>query len=174
MALAESMKNFVNDLKASRRSRHEFVKGNREITKNVMAENRKFLQNIHAQNKINSEQTHAFLKSSKESRMEDLKKTKESIKATLDRIHASRDAITQGAQTMIKEFRDDTQKAHEYWASLVNDTPIGDTKASTVSKNVKKSEPKQVVADAGKAEVNKTVEKNKKEQKNKKDETESG
>lgn len=164
MALAESMKNFVNDLKASRRSRHEFVKGNREIAKNIMAENRKFLQNIRAQNKVNAEQLHAFLQSSREARMEDFKKTKESIKATLLRIHQSKEAITQGAREMIKEFREDTQKAHEYWASLATDEPIEEPgtrkhKASEKEKSAKevKGEVKGAVKKDVEAEVKKEM-----------------
>jgi hypothetical protein len=142
MALAESMKNFVNDLKASRRSRHEFVKGNREIAKNIMADNRKFLQNIQAQNKINAEQTHAFLKSAKEARIEDFKKAKEAVKATLERVHQSTSAIKQGAQGMIKEFREDAQMAHKYWSSLATDEPIGEPKTATAPKSTKKEDKK--------------------------------
>jgi hypothetical protein len=127
MALAESMKNFVNELKASRRSRHEFVKGNRQIAKSIMAENRKFLKSIQAQNKINAEQTHMFLKSAKETRAANFKETKKSVQAALDRIHQSKDAISQGAKAMIKEFRQDTEKAHEYWSSLASDEPITDS-----------------------------------------------
>jgi hypothetical protein len=141
MALAESMKNFVNDLKASRRSRHEFVKGNRQIAKSIMADNRKFLQNIKAQNKINAEQTHMFLKSAKETRMENLKETKKSIQETLDRIHQSKEAISKGAKAMIKEFREDTEKAHEYWASLSSDEPITDSGARVESTPAKESSP---------------------------------
>jgi hypothetical protein len=134
MALADSMKNFVNDLKASRRSRHEFVKGNRKIAKNIMADNRKFLQDIRAQNKVNAEQTHAFLKSAKETRMENYKTSQESIKAALDRVHQSTSAIKQGARAMIKEFQEDTQMAHQYWASLANNDPIEEPKARGKSK----------------------------------------
>jgi hypothetical protein len=138
MALAQSMKNFVNDLKASRRSRHEFVKGNREIAKNIMADNRKFLQNIQAQNKVNAEQTHAFLKSVKETRIENYKKSQESIKETLARVHQAKEAITQGAREMMKELKEDNQMAHQYWASLTNDEPIGEPKVATASKSAKK------------------------------------
>jgi hypothetical protein len=143
MALAESMKNFVNDLKASRRSRHEFVKGNKEIAKNMMAENRKFLQNIKAQNKANAQQTHAFLKSAKETRIENFKKSKEDIKASLDRVHQSTMAIKQGASEMKKEFREDVEMAHKYWASLANDEPIAEPKTdSTAGMNAQKAETK--------------------------------
>jgi hypothetical protein len=140
MALAESMKNFVNDVKASRRSRHEFVKGNKENTKNIMAENNKFLQNIHEQNKINAQQTHAFLKSSKENRMQSYKQIMDTIHEDLARIHQAKEAITQGANAMIQEFRQDTQMAHTYWASLSNDEPITEPKA-TVEKAKEKKEP---------------------------------
>jgi CHAD domain-containing protein len=139
MALAQSMKDFVNDVKASRRSRHGFVKGNSEIAKNIMADNRRFLQSIRTQNKVNAEQTHAFLKSAKETRMENYKKSQESIKATLTRIHQAKEAITQGAHEMVKEFREDAQMAHKYWASLATDEPIGEPKTATASKGVKKS-----------------------------------
>jgi hypothetical protein len=142
MALADSMKNFVNDLKASRRSRHGFVKGNREIAKNIMADNRKFLQDIRAQNKVNAQQTHAFLQSAKETRKENYKESQESIKATLDRVHQSTSAIKQGAQGMIKEFRDDAAMAHKYWDSLANDEPIGEPKAAgKVKEKMEKKEP---------------------------------
>jgi hypothetical protein len=144
MALAESMKNFVNDLKASRRSRHEFVKGNRETAKNIMADNRKFLQSIRGQNKINAEQTHALLESAKKARLEDSQKLKESIKASIERAHQSVLAIRQGAQGMMKEVREDTQKAHEYWASLSNDDPIGAPKESAATKTAKKEDASSV------------------------------
>jgi Tfp pilus assembly protein PilE len=137
MALADSMKNFVNDLKASRRSRHGFVKGNREIAKNIMADNRKFLENIRAQNKINAEQTHMFLKSAKETRAENFKRTKEEMKESMDRVHQAVSAIRQGAKGMITEFRSDAVMAHKYWMSLETDDPIeepGQTKAPKVAK----------------------------------------
>jgi hypothetical protein len=139
MALAQSMKNFVNELKASRRSRHEFVRGNRETTKNIMTENRKFLKNIHEQNKINAEQTHAFLKSANETRAENYKKSQESIKATLDIVHQSTVAIRRGAHDMLKELQEDNQMAHKYWASLSNDEPVEDPKVATVSKSAKQA-----------------------------------
>jgi hypothetical protein len=126
MALADSMKNFVNDVKASRRSRHEFVKGNRQITKNIMEENNKFLQNIHAQNKTNADQLHAFLKSSKEDRLESFSQLMENIHGDLARIHEAKEAIAQGSRAMMKEFREDAQMAHTYWASLSDDNPIED------------------------------------------------
>jgi len=136
MALAESMKNLVNDLKASRRSRHEFVKGNREITKNMMAENRKFLQDIHAQNKARAEQTHAFLKSSKETRMQDYKQVMDRIHGDISRIRQAKEAITQGAREMIKEFRADAQMAHKYWASLATDEPIKESAEELSEKSI--------------------------------------
>jgi CHAD domain-containing protein len=164
MALAQSMKDFVNDVKASRRSRHGFVKGNREIAKNIMADNRRFLQNIRTQNKVNAEQTHAFLKSAKETRMENYKKSQESIKATLTRIHQAKEAITQGAHEMVKEFREDAQMAHQYWASLATDEPIAEPKAVIVGKNAKKAEIKpEVEKREVNAEAKKETEKNQKE-----------
>jgi hypothetical protein len=150
MALAESMKNFVNDLKASRRSRHQFVKGNREITKNIMAENRKFLQNIHEQNRVNAEQTHALLKSSRESRIEDFKKSKEAIKASIERVHQSTAAIKKGALEMIKEFKDDVQMAHKYWASLATDEPIAEPKTVPAPKSNQKEDKAEVKNDSKK------------------------
>jgi hypothetical protein len=137
MALAQSMKNFVNDLKASRRSRHEFVRGNREIAKNIMADNRQFLQNIREQNKINAEQTHAFLQSAKETRVEDFKRAKEASRQTRERVHQAVDAIRQGAKGLIKELQEDTQKAHEYWASLDTDDPIGEPKVVKTPREIK-------------------------------------
>jgi hypothetical protein len=136
MALAESMKNFVNDLKASRRSRHEFVKGNKKIAKNIMAENRKSLQNIQAQNKANAQQTRAFLESAKETRMENFKKSKEDIKASIGRVHQSTAAIQRGAREMIKEFREDVKMAHGYWASLATDEPIAGPKIDTTARKI--------------------------------------
>jgi hypothetical protein len=164
MALAESMKNFVNDLKASRRSRHEFVKGNKQIAKSIMADNRKFLQNIRSQNKINAEQTHMFLKSAKATRMENFKETKKSIQATLDRIHQSKEAISQGAKEMIKEFRQDTQKAHEYWSSLSSNEPITDSgdRVDSVSVNESNTTDNKDAATATKLEKEKGEEKNQK------------
>jgi hypothetical protein len=148
MALAESMKNFVNDLKASRRSRHQFVKGNKENAKNIMAENRKFLQDIHAQNKARGEQTRAFLKSSKETRMQEYKQTMERIRGDISRIHQAKEAITQGAREMLKEFRSDNQMAHKYWASLTTDEPIEDTE-TTKSKSAKKENTKDEPSSRG-------------------------
>jgi hypothetical protein len=158
MALAQSMKNFVEDLRASRRSRHGFVKGNREIAKSIMAENRKFLQNIRMQNKVNAQQTHAFLKSAKETRMENYKKAREVTKETLDRIHQSKEAIRQGAQEMMKELREDNQMAHKYWLSLSAEDPVIETKtATTTSPQVAKKPETQsgVVNEVGPKEVKK-------------------
>lgn len=155
MALAVSMKNFVDDLKASRRSRHEFVKGNREIAKNMMAENRKFLGNIRAQNKINAEQTRAFLKSAKEERMQSFKQMMDGIHESIAKIHQAKDAIAQEARGMIKEFREDNQMARKYWASLATDEPIEEPSAPPKpAKGAKKTE-----VEADKAEVKKEVKK---------------
>lgn len=133
MALAQSMKNFVNDLKASRRSRHEFVKGNREVAKNMMAENRQFLANIRAQNQSIALQTHEFLKSAKETRMQDYKQLMERIHGDISIIHQSKEAIRQGARGMMQEFREDNQRAHQYWASLATDEPIEEPHENTES-----------------------------------------
>jgi hypothetical protein len=145
MALANSMKNFVNDLKASRRSRHEFVKGNKAIAKSIMADNREFLQNIRGQNKINAEQVHAFLEATKEERTENYKTLIGQIREDIARIHNAKEAITQGARGMLKEFREDNQAAHAYWASLSTDEPIEEPKV--VSQGVKgvKSKPHKEV-----------------------------
>jgi hypothetical protein len=140
MALAQSMKNFVNDLKASRRSRHEFVKGNKASAKNLMKENRQFLADIREQNKMNAQQTHMFLKSAKETRMANFKEAKAAMKISLDTIHQSTLAIKQGAHGMINEFREDNKLAHKYWASLQNDTPIEDPIVDSEPKKSKKSE----------------------------------
>jgi hypothetical protein len=139
MALAESMKNFVNELKASRRSRHGFVKGNREIAKNIMAENRKAILRVREQNKINAQQTHAFLQSAKEERAQGQKLLMEGIHADIARIRQAKEAITQGARGMLKELREDTQRAHEYWASLADDEPIEEPKAQTKAEKAKVS-----------------------------------
>jgi hypothetical protein len=139
MALAESMKNFVNDLKASRRSRHEFVKGNRQVAKNIMSENRQFIQNIRAQNKINAQQTHAFLDSSRKSRMEGYNQLMEGIRGDIARIHQAKEAIRQGAHAMMKELREDNQMAHKYWASLANDDPIGESNTQTTQATQKQA-----------------------------------
>jgi hypothetical protein len=139
MALAESMRKFVNDLKASRRSRHGFVKGNRENARNLMAENRKYLQKIHEQNKSRGDQTRAFLKSSKETRMQTYKQTMDDIRNDIKRIHQAKEAITQGAREMLKEFRSDNQLAHKYWASLTSSEPIADPRpAAATTKSAKK------------------------------------
>jgi hypothetical protein len=151
MVLAESMKNFVNDVKASRRSRHEFVKGNRENTKNIMADNRKFLQNIQAQNKINAEQTRMFLQSSREARIEDFKKSSASRKNTIQSIHQAKEAIRQGARAMIKEFRDDNEMAHKYWVSLNTDEPIPERKSATLGKSSKKAQAIEIEQQSNKA-----------------------
>jgi hypothetical protein len=124
MAIAGSMKNFVNDLKASRRSRHEFVKGNRQIAKNIMKDNRRFFEEIHTQNQARAQETRSFLKSSKETRLAEYKQLMDSIHEDITRIHQTKEAITQGARGMLKEFREDNKLAHKYWASLVNDKPI--------------------------------------------------
>jgi hypothetical protein len=134
MALAESMKKFVNELKASRRSRHGFVKGNREIAKNIMVENRKALLRVREQNKINAEQTHAFLQSAKEERAQGQKQLMEGIHADIARIRQAKEAIRQGAREMLKELREDTEMAHKYWASLADDEPIEEPKVKAPEK----------------------------------------
>ncbi|MFH1565106.1 MAG: hypothetical protein ABIC82_04635 [bacterium] len=138
MALAQSMKNFVNDLKASNRSRHAFVKGNRELTKSMVEDNRKFIQNIHSQNQSVAQQTRDILQSSREVRHQGFKTLMDTIHSDLGRIHQAKEAISQGAKGMMKEFREDNALAHKYWMSTASDEPIEEPKAAA-TKSVKKA-----------------------------------
>jgi len=152
MALAEGMKNLVNDLKASRRSRHAFVKGNKEMTKALQKENQNFFADIHKQNEDLARQTKDFLKSAREEQKQSFKQTMDTVHADIARVRQAKDAIVQGSRAMMQEFRDDSELAHKYWESLSNDDPIGgEEKAVSGSKKaVEKPEIKQKEANSKK------------------------
>jgi len=147
MALAEGMKNLVNGIKASKRARRGFVKGNREQTKALREENRRYLGEIHAQNQSLALQTKEFLKSAKAERAASFKQLKDGIDKDLDIIHQSVGAIRSGAKGYLKELREDATLAHKYWQSLsVDNKPVGEEKPASV-KPEPENKPKEKTAE---------------------------
>jgi hypothetical protein len=129
MPLADSMKQFVNELKSSRASRNAYVKGLKENTKALREENRTFFKNIHDQNQMLKQQTEQFVQYSKKAREETFKQTMDNIKVSLDSVHQSSQAIIKDARDSMGQYREDAQKAHEYWLQMQNDDLIPDEPA---------------------------------------------
>jgi hypothetical protein len=144
MALAEGMKNLVNDLIHARRSRHEFVKGNRQMAKALQEENKNFLVTIGEQNKMLAKQTHEFIKASREERKASYKQTMDSVHADLKRVRQASDAIVQGARELNKENREDSELAHKYWQSLSNDELVDELTPAKESSNIARETNKQI------------------------------
>jgi hypothetical protein len=126
MAIAEGMREMVNDLKASRRSRHEFVKGNRQRAADLREENKRYMQTVREQNKVLIDQTHAFLKAAKDEHKASFKQTMDSIRKDIEVVHQSTQAIVQGARGLMKDFSQDSALARKYWMEKDNDEPIPD------------------------------------------------
>jgi hypothetical protein len=124
MALAESMKTLVNDLKRQRKARHAFVAGNREIVHQMSIENRAYLAKLHQHNKELADQTRQMLQATRDARKADYNATMKSIREDIVRLRQSKDAIIAGARGMINEFREDHKAAQSYWAQVDTDDLI--------------------------------------------------
>jgi hypothetical protein len=155
MALAQSMKTLVNDLKRQRKARHDFVNGNREIVRQISQENRAHLKQIHDRNRELADQTKQILAASRDARIADFKATMTSIRDDIKRIHESKEAIVQGARGMIDEFRQDHQAAQAYWAEVGNDRLLEDDNEAKEfpSENVQKENTSPTVSRPKKNEV---------------------
>jgi predicted phage gp36 major capsid-like protein len=143
MALAQSMKALVNDLKMQRKARHDFVAGNREIVRQMSVENRQYLAQIHAHNQELADQTKQMLQANRAARKADYDATMTSIREDIARIHQAKEAIVAGARGMIDEFREDHKAAQSYWAQVGTDDLIDEDKHPTEDINVKQSAKQQ-------------------------------
>jgi uncharacterized protein YoxC len=143
MPIADAMRKLGNDVKSSRSSRKSYVRGNKEMAKNLMDQNRQFLHSLGEQNKAIAEQTHEFLRSAKEEHLATYKQTMDTIRADVTRIRQSKDAIAQGSRALMKEYREDREQAHKYWATLSDDKPIADPTAKTAKGVSEKKEQRE-------------------------------
>jgi len=139
MALAEGMKNLVNSLKATKRSRKAFVEGNIAMTKALRAENQNYLANVHKQNQALREQTKQFVKASREERRQSFKQTMDKVHKDLDRVHQAVGAIRGGAREMLREFKEDSALAHKYWQSISTGEEIPESRTAESSSDAEVS-----------------------------------
>jgi hypothetical protein len=124
MALADSLKNLVVSIRASRSERKAFASGNKRNVKALQEENRNFLAMLRQQSQSRRQETMAFMKSAKEERIENGKATAETIKASLTSVHNGVLAIRQDAHAMMKELREDHALARTYWSMLYTEEAL--------------------------------------------------
>lgn len=118
MSLAASMKDLVEDIQASTRERHTFVK---DITKDVKALLARFDQeqeDIIQELKRAAAEIKRFLTNSEKARKEDFEVVMKDIAERLDDISKWQQGVRKDAQELVKEYAAEQKKAREYWLSM--------------------------------------------------------
>jgi hypothetical protein len=152
MPIADSMKNFVAELKAEKSSRHAGVQANRDITASILKENKDFLAQTHEQNRQKAENTRGFLRSSNEARKQDYNATMESVHAAIDSIKEYAKGITAESRLQMDEARKDRELAHQYWMSISSGEEVVE---ESLPAEIPEKEPQPKIRKAKKASAKK-------------------
>lgn len=125
MSLTASMKSLVEDISASTRERHSFIK---EVVQDVQALLERFKKehkDLSIEIKEKAKEVKNFLATGEKTRKEDFAEVMEDINNRLSEIHkwqkevrADAQTIRKDAQTLIKEYSDDLKEARNIWHSL--------------------------------------------------------
>ena len=111
MSLATSMKDLVEDIQASTRERHAFVKDITKDVKELIARFGKELEEM-------AKDLRHFLANSEKARKEDFAAVMKDIAVRLEDISKWQKGVRKDARELVKEYAADQKKAREYWFSL--------------------------------------------------------
>ena len=111
MSLATSMKDLVEDIQASTKDRHAFVKDMSKDVKELIARFGKELEEM-------AKDLRHFLANSEKARKEDFVEMMKDIAEKLGDISKWQKNVRKDARELVKEYAVDNKKAHEYWMSL--------------------------------------------------------
>ncbi|MBU1906033.1 MAG: hypothetical protein KJ923_03440 [Candidatus Omnitrophica bacterium] len=132
MSLTASMKSLVEDISASTKDRHNFVRGVVQDVSGIKKDAQALLERFRKEHKDLSieikekaKEVKNFLASGEKTRKEDFASVMEDINNRLTEIHkwqkevrADAQTIRRDAQTLIKEYSDDLKEARNIWRSL--------------------------------------------------------
>ena len=118
MSVATSMKDLVEDIKASTTERHAFVRDMTKDVKELLARFDKEQEDLVMELKKMAEEVKKFLAHSEKARKEDFAEVMKDIAVRLDDIRKWQKDVRKDARELIKEYAADQKKAREYWLSL--------------------------------------------------------
>lgn len=118
MSLATSMKSLVEDIQASTRERHAFVK---DVTKDVEALLARFdkeQEDVRKELKEMAAEVKRFLSHSEKARKEDFAAMMKDIADRLEDISKWQKDVRKDARGLVREYTADIKAAREHWLSL--------------------------------------------------------
>lgn len=118
MSLATAMKSLVEDIQASTRERHTFVKDVTKDVKELLARFDKEQEDMREELKEMAKDLRHFLANSEKARKEDFAAVMKDIAGRLDDIRKWQKDVRKDARDLVKEYAADQEKAKEYWLSL--------------------------------------------------------
>lgn len=125
MSLTASMKNLVEDISASTKDRHNFVRGVMQDVSGIKKDAQALLERFRKEHKDLSieikekaKEVKNFLASGEKARKEDFAGVMEDINNCLTEVHKWQKEVRADAQTLIKEYGDDLKEARNVWRSL--------------------------------------------------------
>ncbi len=118
MSVATSMKDLVEDIRASTTERHTFVRDMTKDVKELLSRFDKEQEDLVEELKKIAEEVKKFLSHSEKARKEDFAEVMKDIAVRLDDIRKWQKDVRKGARELIKEYAADQKKAREYWLSL--------------------------------------------------------
>ena len=134
MSVATSMKDLVEDIKASTTERHAFVRDMTKDVKELLVRFDKEQENLVRELKEMAEEVKKFLAHSEKARKEDFAEVMKDIAVRLDDIRKWQKGVRKDARELVKEYAADQKKAREYWLSLSEHRKTGRPKKKVAEK----------------------------------------
>lgn len=112
------MKDLVEDISASTKDRHAFVRNMSKDVKELLAQFDEEREDMVKELKEMAAEVKKFLTNSEKARKEDFAAMMKDIASRLEDISKWQKGVRKGARELIKEYAADQKEARKYWLSL--------------------------------------------------------